>query len=469
MTPVVFWFRRDLRLRDHEALTYATVLGNRDVLGVFVVDPRLTAPAGPTRVDFVRRSLASLSTSMGGALVVRAGDPAAELLKVAREVGAHHVVATADFAPYGRARDEHVSAALSAAGIECHFVGSPYLVAPGTVRSDAGQALKVFTAFRRRWEPLAAEQVPLAAVETEWRSAESVDLESAFAGASRARPDYFGDLETTVAPHGPLAGEDAAREALALFAPKVSRYGEQRNDPDADDTSRLSPFLKIGALHPRTVAEACRGTGSGEATFLAELGWREFYADVLFHHPNSVREVLQPSLATLRCDTDASARKRFETWARGETGFPLVDAGMRQLREEGWMHNRVRMLAASFLVKHLHLDWRWGARWFMWNLADGDVASNQHGWQWTAGTGTDAAPFHRIFNPTLQAERFDPEGTYIRRYVPELATLDAPACRLPGGGSGLFAAENYAPAMIDLDVERKEALARFAAARETVA
>jgi deoxyribodipyrimidine photo-lyase len=187
---------------------------------------------------------------------------------------------------------------------------------------------------------------------------------------------------------------------------------------------------------------------------------------VLWHHPESVRSVLQPSLAHLRVDNDAQAVERFQSWARGETGYPLVDAGMRQLLTEGWMHNRVRMVAASFLVKHLHLDWRWGARWFMWRLIDGDLASNQHGWQWTAGTGTDAAPFHRIFNPTLQAERFDPDGTYVRRFIPALANVPAPQCLRPGAGAGLLAPDGYAQVIVDVALERDEALKRCAEARE---
>jgi deoxyribodipyrimidine photo-lyase len=172
-------------------------------------------------------------------------------------------------------------------------------------------------------------------------------------------------------------------------------------------------------------------------------------------------------MSSLRVDRDERAAQRFQQWALGRTGYPLVDAGMRQLLREGWMHNRVRMVAASFLVKHLHLDWRWGARWFMSRLVDGDVASNQHGWQWTAGTGTDAAPFHRIFNPTLQAERFDPDGAYVHRYVAELSTTPAPQCLQPGGGTDLFSATGYPEPIVDAARERVEALARLREARET--
>jgi deoxyribodipyrimidine photo-lyase len=203
-----------------------------------------------------------------------------------------------------------------------------------------------------------------------------------------------------------------------------------------------------------------------ERSFESQICWREFYADVLFHHPESVGRELQSSMANLRVDRDSAAVERFQQWARGATGYPLVDAGMRQLLHEGWMHNRVRMVTASFLVKHLHIDWRWGAKWFMWRLIDGDVASNQHGWQWTAGTGTDAAPFHRIFNPSLQAQRFDPEGVYIRRHVRELSSLAPPQCLLPSAAGGFRGPEGYPAPMVELNRERIEALSRFAAARE---
>ena len=230
-------------------------------------------------------------------------------------------------------------------------------------------------------------------------------------------------------------------------------------------TSGLSPYLRFGCIHPRTALNAVAGDDEGSVTFRSEIAWREFYADVLFHEPRSARETLQPSLRSLRWDSGPIAVEHFQAWARGETGIPLVDAGMRQLLAEGWMHNRTRMICASFLVKHLHIDWRWGARWFMDRLIDGDLASNSHGWQWTAGTGTDAAPFHRIFSPIAQAERFDVAGSYIRRYVTELASVEPPQLYQPGGGSGLLRPEAYPEAIVELKAEREEALARFAEAR----
>ncbi len=461
--PTIFWFRRDLRLADNPALVEAVRRGDGDVVALFIIDDVFAAPAGYARVDFLRRTLESLDRSIDANLIVRAGDPTTVLAELAEEIGAHEVFATADFAPRGRERDDSARASLGARGIALRVLDSPYVVAPGSILNATLAPYRVFSAFRRAWEQVPREAPVPAPVGVRWRHSASTSLDELSARAATRRPWYFEGLPEAT-PRPTPAGEAAAHEAMATWAPHVESYGETRNAPGPDATSRLSPHLRFGALHPRQVLALLDGDSAGRRTFRSEIVWREFYADVMFHRPDSVREVIQPSLAGLRVDRDAAARERFAAWARGETGFPLVDAGMRQLLEEGWMHNRVRMVSASFLVKHLHLDWRWGARWFMWNLIDADVASNQHGWQWTAGTGTDAAPFHRIFNPTLQAERFDPEGVYVRRYVRELAEVPAPNCLRPGGGAGLFGA-GYAAPMLDVDVERREALARFAEAR----
>ena len=451
----ILWFRRDLRTGDHPALERAA---SGPVLGAFVGDPDLLAPAGPSRVAHVVSSLRALDASLGGRLAVRTGAPEEVLATLAGEVGARRVVATSDFAPAGRARDERVRRALAARGIALELLDSPYAVAPGTVRTRAGQPCRVFSAFLRGWAPVDKGRAR-PAPSVDWLVAPGEDPGGLLALAGSRRPDYFADLPDDP-PSLPPAGEAAAHAALEAFCERAERYGATRDLPAVEGTSRLSPHLKVGAIHPRTVLEV---VGEGAGRFVAEVAWREFYADVLFHDPASARAPWRGALEGLRVDTDARARERFVAWARGTTGYPLVDAGMRQLLVEGWMHNRVRMVCASFLVKHLHLDWRWGARWFLWRLVDGDLASNQHGWQWVAGTGTDAAPFHRVFNPVRQDERFDPEGRYVRRYVPELAHLDAPDCLRPVGG-GLLAPGYPAP-IVDIDVERREALARLAEAR----
>ena len=463
MAPSILWFRRDLRLADHPALHEAVRLGGADgVVPVFVLDEELLAPAGPTRATYLASCLAALERSMGVDLVVLSGDPAAEISTLAVGLGAAHVVVTGDFGPRGVARDRRVAAALEGAGIRFHRVSSPYCVEPGTVLGSSGAPGKVFGAFRRRWEVL-GPHVVLPVPDVSFVSvASSASVDDLVVRAGRRRPTLFGDLPDAPPEDLPAAGEAAAADLLERFCTDgLDGYSHDRNVFAMEGTSRLSPHLRFGTLHPRTAIAAAAGGGDGSATFLSEIAWREFYADVLHHHPASVREPLQAKMSRLEVDTGPEAEERFRTWARGETGIPLVDASMRQLLSEGWMHNRGRMLTASFLIKHLHLDWRWGARWFMWRLIDGDLASNTHGWQWTAGTGTDAAPYYRIFSPVAQAERFDPDGAFVHRYVPELDGIDAPAVLQPGGGVDLLHPADYPAPMVDLKAERAEALRRL--------
>jgi len=468
MAPSIMWFRRDLRLGDHPALHEAVRRGGADgVVPLFVVDEAFLGPSGSTRVEYLIGCLDALSKKMGTPIVLRVGDPAIVVPGVATEVGASSVVVTGDCAPKGIARDSRVEEALDALGVEFTAVSTPYVVAPGTVRSEKDAPLKVFTAFRRRWE-LIGPHVVLPEPEVAWVSVEpDADYSTMRALQGSKRPALFGDLPDEPTPLVVPVGEDAALDRLAAFVDDdVDFYRERRDLMSIEGTSMLSAALRFGCIHPRTILAATQGGSEGRTTFRSEIAWREFYADVLFHNPSSVRDVLQPQMAYLEWDEGNEAEAQFRSWARGETGVPLVDAGMRQLLAQGWMHNRSRMITASFLVKHLHLDWRWGARWFMWRLVDGDVASNQHGWQWTAGTGTDAAPFHRIFSPIAQAERFDADAAYIHRWIPELGSIDPPAVFQPGGGTSLLTPADYPAPMVDLKAERAEALDRFARARD---
>jgi deoxyribodipyrimidine photo-lyase len=221
----------------------------------------------------------------------------------------------------------------------------------------------------------------------------------------------------------------------------------------------LSPYLRFGVLHPRQLLSQL-GSGAGADHFRSEICWREFYADVLFHKPHTAWQNLQQKMNALPVDTDKKAQEKFAAFTTGQTGYPIVDAGIRQMLATGWMHNRVRMIVASFLIKDLHLPWQWGARFFMDHLIDGDIASNNHGWQWTAGTGTDAAPYYRVFNPFGQGEKFDPDGTYVRQWVPELADIDTKSVQTPWT-LGLLAPEAYPAPIVDHAVEREEALARY--------
>jgi len=385
------------------------------------------------------RSLRALDDAIGGRLVVRTGDPTVVVPQVADEVEAESVYSAEDFGPYGSARDS---------ALDLDLVGSPYAVPPGEVRTKTGGPYKVFTPFARAWR------------EHGWPA--PLPAPSGVRWLEGVRSDPFPDVSTTAAL--PDAGEDAAQRAADAFIEgALATYDHDRDRPDLDRTSRLSPYLKWGALHPRQLLARLDGSKS-HGVFRTEVCWREFYADVLHHRPETARQAFNRSMRQMSVDEGRRADERFDAWATGETGYPLVDAGMRQLLAEGWMHNRVRMVTASFLVKDLHLDWTRGARWFMQHLVDGDLASNQHGWQWTAGTGTDAAPYFRVFNPVSQSKAVDPDGDYIRRYVPELRDVPAPDIHEPWT-SLQGSATAYPAPIVDHADEREEALRRYEATR----
>ena len=445
MPTSVMWFRRDLRLGDNPALLEAA--GDGPVLPLFVLDPALWGPAGPSRRAYLGASLRALDGQLRKRrtrLSVVRGRPERRVVLAAREVGAERVHVAADFGPYGHRRDLEVERALADAGIELVRTGSPYAVAPGRVLNGSGDPYQVFTPFGRAW------------ADHGWRA--PVDPPS---GASWVELDATTDVPEPTLPSRlelPEAGEAAARRRWEGFLDRVDDYDEDRDKPGVDGTSRMSVHLKWGEIHPRTMLAALAARRSaGAATYRKELAWREFYADVLFHRPRTAREYLRPEFARMAYDKPGD---QLEAWQEGRTGFPVVDAGMRQLRATGWMHNRVRMIVASFLVKDLHLEWQHGARHFMRWLVDGDLASNQHGWQWTAGCGTDAAPYFRVFNPTSQGRKFDPDGTYVRRWVEELRD----AARVPDPhdpDADTRALVGYPPAMVDHRAERQEALDRW--------
>jgi deoxyribodipyrimidine photo-lyase len=421
------------------------------VLGLFVLDPALLEPSGPVRRTYLYRSLRQLDEQLGGRLLVVRGDPVDLVPRVARDVGATALHAAADYGPYGARRDEQVAAALS--DVELVRSGSPYAVAPGRVRKADGDPYRVFTPFRRAW------------AQHGWRGPADTDagtLTWADPGKIKGRVAIPEDEKTGA--ELPEAGEAAALDRWREFLDgAVGGYRDARNRPDQPGTSRMSVYLKYGQIHPRTMlADLARKRSESVETYRTELAWREFYADVLHQRPDSARRNYDRKFDKLPVEDEAAARRAFEAWREGRTGYPIVDAGMRQLLAEGWMHNRVRMIVASFLVKDLHLPWWWGARHFMRLLVDGDLASNQHGWQWTAGCGTDAAPYYRIFNPTTQGERFDPDGDYVRRYLPELREVPGKQAhqpwKLPGG-----VPDGYPAPMVDHAAERKDALARYEA------
>jgi deoxyribodipyrimidine photo-lyase len=441
----LMWFRRDLRLADNPALVAAAE--SRSVVALFVVDPRFTGRAGANRLAHLWASLRALDASIGGNLVVRHGDPLDVVPRVAAEVAACVVWVARDGGPYGRQRDRAVAQRLSADGRHLRGAGSPYLMDPGRIVKADGTPYRVFTPFHRAWRQ-AAWPAPVAAPDPEWLGPPAIASEP-------IPPAPPGHVEL------PPVSERAALDRWDAFvAEGLDDYAARRDLPGADGTSRLSASLRFGLLHPRQLMVEL-GDSEAHTTFASELAWRDFYADVLRSEPGSAWRNLQHQLDGLPVDTDARARARFETWTSGRTGYPLVDAGMRQLAATGWMHNRVRMVAASFLVKDLHLPWQWGARHFLRHLVDGDLASNNHGWQWAAGTGTDAAPFFRVFNPVTQSQRFDPDGAYLRRWVPELGNLPDRDLHAPWRAR-TGRPDGYPAPMVDHAEEREEALRRYA-------
>ncbi|AXB45438.1 cryptochrome/photolyase family protein [Amycolatopsis albispora] len=442
--PAILWFRRDLRLGDHAALLTAAKSASR-VLALYVLDDALLKPSGAPRTAFLSGCLRALDEQLSGRLLVVHGDPVRAVPEVAEAIGAGSVHVHADTAPYGRRRDQEVAAELGRRGVDWVETGSSYAITPGRVTKPDGEPYRVFTPFFRAWLrhgwPSPADT-----------SASTVDW---------IDPDGLSGVDIPDAPDLgsmtlPEPGERAALAAWDHFRDEaLPDYDNRRDRPDLDASSRLSPYLRWGCVHPRTLLAEL---GDEDEAFRAELAWREFHADVLWHRPETARRNYNTKFDAMKLETGPAARSAFEAWCQGRTGYPVVDAGMRQLLAEGWMHNRVRMIVASFLVKDLHLPWWWGARHFMRHLVDGDLASNQLNWQWVAGSGTDAAPYFRIFNPTTQGEKFDPQGDYVRRYVPELAGLSGKTVHQPWKAGP---PDGYPAPVVEHAHERRVALERY--------
>jgi deoxyribodipyrimidine photo-lyase len=390
-------------------------------------------------------SLASLTSSLGGALLVTEGDFASEIVRLAKKHEAKYVHATESFDPEGIAQQQEVSTALLAVGKKLILEGSNYAVKPGSVvKPTDGTPYRVYTPFYKAWFDIGWSQPYRLPSGVKW-------IQSAKKSPMQPTKDSLFDVR---------AGEDYALETFERFKKRgLFDYSENRNRADLSGTSKLSHALAHGEIHPRTLLADLRDT-PGHNVFRKEIAWREFYADVLLRNPHTVTDYYVPRFAKMRYDQGKEADRKLELWKSGRTGFPMVDAGMRQLALEGWMHNRVRMIVASFLVKDLHLEWQIGADWFEKSLSDFDPASNSHGWQWTAGCGTDASPYYRVFNPILQGYKFDPQGNYVRKFIPELAHLPGPEVHEPWLlVDGLV--NGYPEPMLDHSTERDESLRRL--------
>ena len=434
------WFRRDLRINDHPALL-AAIESAEQVIPLFILDKKQIDAAGEKLLAYMGQSLRALDESLGNRLHIIQGDQVEVLKELIAQHGVEEVHISAEYERFGAERDARVEAA----GIKLVRTGSPYAVTPGRVLkpSDA-TPYKVYTPFYRGWRTHGYR----APAVTPKKFAVVQPAEK-----YRAFPDFqFPEGVQIIA-----AGEAAALKRFEAFTKSgLDSYDENRNLASIDGTSKMSTYLKFGEIHPRTLL-ANLGESKAHDTFRKEIAWREFYADVLFNNPMTDLEYYAPKFAEMRYDKPG---KKFKAWCEGKTGYPFVDAAMRQLTLEGWMHNRTRMVVASFLVKDLHLEWQVGERFFAEHLVDYDVASNAHGWQWTAGCGTDASPYYRIFNPIEQGKRFDENGDYIRKYVPELAHLSASEIHEPW----LFLdgySKGYPERVVDHATERLESLARL--------
>ena len=461
----LLWLRRDLRVHDQQALL-AAAAGAEHLVPVFCFDDRLLHgrhSSGP-RTQFLLECLQDLDHSLrerGSQLVVRRGAPERVLVSLARELGAECVHFSADVGPFARARDERVSLGLRQAGIKARVHPGLFVADDlGAIQTARGTPYTVFTPFYKTWS--AAGRRPVAP-------------------APRSLPPLAPGLDAGTLPglaalklrqelEDPMpGGERAGREWMRQFmSAAVARYATDSHTPGRDGVSRLSPYLHLGCVSAREL-EQLATAGEGPAAFRRQLCWRDFYAHVLLHFPANTRAEHQPRYRGKLAFSHT--RRLFDAWREGRTGYPLVDAGMRQLLREGWMHNQTRLLAGSFLTKDLGIDWRWGERWFMRLLLDGDQASNNGNWQWIASVGVDPQPpYRRIYNPVRQQVRFDPHGTYVHQYLPELRAVPdeylAEPWKMPTEiqrQAGCTIGRDYPPPIVDHAHARRQALARYAA------
>ena len=467
MSASLIWFRNDLRLADHPALIAALGSGQA-IVPVYILDEETEGlrRRGAASRWWLHHSLQALDASLrllGSQLSLRRGPAEQVMAELAAECGATAVYWNRAYHPAARERDAGIKQAFNARGTVAEGLKGNLLFEPWEVKAAGADSYKVFSAFWRACQALRSPDSPLPAPKSLPAPAKWPRTDSLAAWQLRpSAPDWAGGLRTAWTP-----GEAAARARLTHFLDEaLVRYREERDLPAVEATSRLSPHLAFGEISPRVIWQAATARGHSAATekFLAEIGWREFSYHLLFHHGDLAQRNFRPEFDAFPWANDGAGddmEEPIEAWRRGRTGYPIVDAGMRELWTTGWMHNRVRMIAASFLTKDLLVDWRIGERWFWDTLVDADPASNAAGWQWVAGTGADAAPYFRIFNPVLQGEKFDPNGDYVRRWVPELAGLPAKTIHRPWTADQPPPPDVYPARLVDHAAARERALGAF--------
>jgi len=470
-SPVILWFRKDLRLDDNLALAAAVDCG-RPILPLYIFEPEgtETGPLGAAQRWWLHHSLFALAQSLktkASSLVLRAGDPSEILAGLIEQTGANTVLWNRRYDTQGIAVDTAIKLQLKARGIDAHSYAGQLIHDPAKLKTGSGGPYRVYTPFWRAIEKSEEPPPPIEAPKVliaphQWPESDPLDSW----GLLPSKPDWAKTFLEIWTP-----GEAAARERLKDFVDgAISGYKQGRDFPARASTSLLSPHLALGEISPARVWEATRGLSdnvdpSEISHFRKELVWRDFCYHLMFHFPDLATKNWNAKFDAFSWRTDDD---HFKAWTQGMTGYPIVDAGMRQLWRHGFMHNRIRMVTASFLIKHLLIDWREGERWFRDTLVDADPASNAGNWQWVAGSGADASPFFRIFNPMLQGERFDPDGSYVREFVPELQNMDSAFIHRPFEApdkvlkaAGVVLGETYPRPIVDHRGARDRALAAY--------
>lgn len=471
MVKAIWWVRRDLRLKDNRALSEA-ISSAQGVIPLFISDPKLVGSSrvSERRLTFLHQGLIELDSELkerGSKLTFRQGQSVEVLIQLMAETGASMVYAEADFSPYARQRDDQVSRE-----IPLKLVGGPGVSHPEAVLKKDGNPYIVYSPYMRAWKS-----------QYHINTSQLLSAPHSIPTPSGIDSDYAIEEEQMNVRLDFEVGEAAANEMLSKFISgaggDIYRYGERRNHLDVDGTARLSPYLRFGMVSARecvlAAQEAIRQapddlSRESAETWLNELIWREFFISILYHFPSVLRESFREDLRKIPWQNDED---NFAAWQEGRTGYPVVDAAMRQLLETGWMHNRGRMITASFLVKDLAIDWRWGEKFFMQHLIDGDPAANNGGWQWVAGTGTDAAPYFRVFNPILQSKKFDPQGSFIKHWIPELSGIPTKYIHSPWEmpatiqkQSGCIVGRDYPQPIIEHSFARDRILEVYKASRQ---